>query len=81
MCSHIYDVDGNDFTIKKLAETKKESVSFKGKINFGISKPESISRKLLNIKRTNNIGFKHQISLKDDINETDKEFIKFDAIF
>ena len=76
MCSHINAGSGNDLTIKELAEIIKEVVDYKGEINFDPTKPDGSPRKFLDCKRINNLGFKTEISLKDGLIKTYKEYIK-----
>ena len=76
MCSHINVGSGNDLTIKELAETIKAVVDYKGEINFDPSKPDGSPRKFLDCKRLNNLGFKPEISLRDGLIETYKDYIK-----
>ena len=75
-CSHVNVGSEKDITIKELAETIKEIISYKGKINFDTTKPDGISRKLLDSKRINNLGFNSQISLKEGLIKTYKDYIK-----
>ena len=76
MCSHINVGSGKDLTIKELAETIKEVVGFKGKINFDLTKPNGSSRKFLDSKRINNTGFKHQTSLMYGLLKTYQDYTK-----
>ena len=75
MCSHLNVGSGKELTIKELAETIKEIVGFKGNINFDQSKPDGISRKFLDSKRINNIGFNYLTSLKDGLIKTYQNYI------
>jgi GDP-L-fucose synthase len=75
-CSHVNVGSEKDITIKELAKTIKEIISYKGKINFDTTKPDGISRKLLDNKRINNLGFNSQISLKEGLIKTYKDYIK-----
>jgi GDP-L-fucose synthase len=75
-CSHINVGSEKDLTIKELAETIKEVIGFKGKINFDHSKPDGMRRKLLNSKLINNLGYKPQTSLKEGLIKTYKDYIK-----
>jgi len=75
MCSHINVGSGTDLTIKELAEIIKEVIGFNGEINFDPSKPDGINRKLLDIKKLNDIGFKPKAKLKDGLITTYKDFI------
>jgi len=74
-CSHINVGSGKDLTIKELAETIKEVVGFKGKINFNSSKPDGVSRKFLDSERINNLGFKPETSLKEGLVKTYQDYI------
>ena len=74
--SHINVGSGKELTIKELAETIKEVVDFKGKINFDSTKPDGSFRKLLNSERINKLGFKHKIGLKDGLIKTYQDYIK-----
>ena len=81
MCSHVNVGSGKELTIKELASTIKEIVGFKGNINFDQSKPDGISRKFLDSKRINNIGFNYLTSLKEGLIKTYQAYIKTDANF
>ena len=81
MCSHFNVGSGKEITIKELAETIKEIVGFKGNINFDQSKPDGISRKFLDSKRINNIGFNNLTSLKDGLIKTYQNYIKTNTNF
>jgi GDP-L-fucose synthase len=74
--NHINVGSDKELTIKELAETIKEVVGFKGKINFDPSKPDGSFRKLLNSERINKLGFKHKIGLKDGLIKTYQDYIK-----
>ena len=73
-CSHVNVGSGVDITIKEVAETIKEVIGFKGKINFDHSKPDGTHRKLLDSKLINNLGFKPEIALIDGLLKTYKDY-------
>ena len=75
-CSHINVGSGIDLTIKELANTIKEVIDFKGEIIFDPSKPDGTTRKLLDSKLINSLGFKPKINLKEGLIKTYKEYIK-----
>ena len=75
MCSHINIGSNKELSIKELAETIKEIVGFKGKINFDLTKPDGSHRKFLDSKRINNLGFKPELSLKEGLIITYQEYI------
>lgn len=76
MSSHINVGSGKDLTIRELAETIKEVVGFKGRINFDPSMPDGVSRKLLDIEKINNLGFKPVTSLKEGLVKTYQDYIR-----
>jgi GDP-L-fucose synthase len=61
---------GEDVSIKELAELIKETVGFSGSIAWDSSKPDGTPRKLLDVSRITELGWKAQISLKDGIAST-----------
>ena len=67
---------GQEISIKKLAETIKEVVGFKGEIKYDPSKPDGNLRKLIDSQRINNLGFKPEIEFKEGLMRTYKAFIK-----
>jgi len=67
---------GQDVTIRELAETVMEVVSFKGKIIFDSSKPDSTPRKLLDVSRMVGLGWKAKTSLREGIDLTYQDFLK-----
>jgi GDP-L-fucose synthase len=75
-CAHINIGSSEDLTIKELAETIKEVVGFKGKIQFDRSKPDGCLRKLLSSERIKKIGFKPEISLRKGLIKTYQDYFK-----
>jgi GDP-L-fucose synthase len=67
---------GKELTIKELAETIKETVGFKGEINFDPTKPDGSPRKFLDSKRIYNLGFKPETNLKEGLLKTYREYLK-----
>lgn len=58
---------GQDVTIRELAEAVMEVVGFSGKIVYDASKPDGTPRKLLNVDRLNQLGWRARTSLQDGI--------------
>jgi GDP-L-fucose synthase len=77
--SHINVGSGKELSIKELAETIKEVIDFKGRINFDSNKPDGSVRKLLNSERINKLGFKPKIDLKEGLIKTYQDYLKFYA--
>lgn len=61
---------GEDLTIRELAELIKYTVGYRGKIVYDTSKPDGTPRKLLDVSKLHDLGWKAKISLKDGIKET-----------
>ena len=61
---------GEDLTIKELANKIKEIVGYKGGIEWDITKPDGTPRKLLNVDKLHNLGWKHSYSLIEGIRKT-----------
>ena len=61
---------GEDVTIKELAETIKEIVGYEGEVKWDTTKPDGTPRKLLDVSKLHNLGWKHQTHLKEGINKT-----------
>ena len=58
---------GIDVTIKELAENIQKVIGFKGNISFDTAKPNGTPRKLLNVSKIENLGWKHTISLEEGL--------------
>ncbi|AWV99773.1 GDP-L-fucose synthase [Arcticibacterium luteifluviistationis] len=65
---------GVDVTIKELAETIQKTVGYEGKINWNTDKPDGTPRKLMDVSKLNNIGWKHNIELKEGIKLVYEDF-------
>jgi GDP-L-fucose synthase len=70
MLSHINVGTGKDVTIREMAETMKEVVGYKGKLAFDTTKPDGAPRKLINVTRLSNMGWKYTIELTEGLNKT-----------
>lgn len=73
--THINIGVGHDQTIKQLAEKVKSIVGFKGDLVWDTSKPDGTGRKLLNVDRLHNLGWKEKISLDDGIASIYKDYV------
>jgi GDP-L-fucose synthase len=65
---------GTDVTIRELAEIVMDVVGFNGEIVFDRSKPDGTPRKLLNVDRINELGWKAKTSLQDGISKAYADF-------
>lgn len=67
---------GIDLTIKELAETVQYIVGHKGEIQWDASKPDGTPRKLMDVSRINDLGWKAKIGLKEGIYDTYEWFLE-----
>ncbi|WP_298492549.1 GDP-L-fucose synthase [uncultured Algibacter sp.] len=65
--THINIGTGKDVSIKELAEIIKEIVGFKGDLVFNTEKPDGTMRKLTNVSKLNNLGWKHKVELVEGV--------------
>jgi GDP-L-fucose synthase len=70
MLSHINVGTGRDITIREMAETMKQVVGFKGELTFDTTKPDGSPRKLIDVSRLSNMGWKYNIDLEDGLKKT-----------
>jgi GDP-L-fucose synthase len=61
---------GKDLTIRELAEMIGQVVGFQGRLAFDTSKPDGTPRKLLDVSRLHEIGWKARIGLREGLEET-----------
>lgn len=76
MLSHINIGTGTDITIADVAQTVKEVVGFCGEIVFNTKMPDGTKRKLLDVSKIENLGWKPTIALKDGLKEVYEWFLK-----
>lgn len=58
---------GKEISIRELAECIKRIVGFKGELKFDITKPDGTPRKLLDVNKLENIGWKYKTELDEGI--------------
>lgn len=67
---------GEDVTIRELAELIKEILGFKGTLIFNTNQPDGTMRKLLDVSRIQQMGWKHSVSLRTGLEMTIASFLK-----
>ncbi len=67
---------GEDLTIKDLALLIKKVVGFEGALTFDSSKPDGTPRKLMDVTKLHNLGWKHQVQLEQGIELAYQDFLK-----
>lgn len=79
---HLYNIGtGKDITIKELAETIQEIVGHQGEIIWDSSKPDGTPRKLMDVSKMTNTGWKAKIGLKEGIKATYHWFLENEGKF
>ncbi len=61
---------GEDLSIRELAELMREVTGFPGGIAFDATKPDGTPRKLLDVSRINELGWRYSIPLKEGLART-----------
>lgn len=69
---------GEDISIKNLALLIKEVVDYRGELTFDASKPDGTPRKLMDVSKLHQLGWKHKIELKEGIQKVYQEVKKMD---
>jgi len=67
---------GEDISIKDLACMIKKIVGFEGEVVFDETKPDGTPRKLMDVQKINNLGWKHRIDLEEGIRSVYSELIE-----
>ena len=67
---------GEDLSIADLATMIKDIVGFKGKLVFDSTKPDGTPRKLMDVTKLHNLGWKHNIELSEGIKIAYKDFLE-----
>ncbi len=67
---------GEEVSIAELAQLVKEIVGYEGKLVFDTTKPDGTPRKLLDVSKLHNLGWRHKTSLKDGIRIAYNDFLK-----
>ena len=70
MLSHINVGTGKDITIREMAETMKQVVGYKGNLTFNTAKPDGALRKLIDVTRLENMGWKYSVDLRKGLEKT-----------
>ncbi len=74
MLSHINVGTGTGITIRELAENIKDVVNFNGKLTFDTTRPDGAPKKIIDVTRLSNMGWKFNTNLKDGLSHTYRWF-------
>lgn len=75
MLSHINVGTGEDCTIREMAETMAKVVGFEGEILFDSSKPDGTPRKLMDVSRLADLGWRYKVDLESGLSKTYQWFL------
>ena len=74
---YLYNVGtGVDLTIKELAETIQKITGHQGAIIWDATKPDGTPRKLMDISKMHDLGWKHKVDLEEGIQMTYNWFVE-----
>lgn len=61
---------GEDLPLRDIADMIAETVGYAGRIHWDTTRPDGTPRKMLDTERIRGLGWKHEISLRNGIQET-----------
>lgn len=74
---YLYNIGtGEDLSIHALATTIQKIVGHQGEIIWDASKPDGTPRKLMDISKMHDLGWKHQVNLEEGIAKTYNWFLE-----
>ncbi len=74
---YLYNIGtGVDLTIKELAETIQKITGHQGEIIWDATKPDGTPRKLMDISKMHDLGWKHKVDLEEGIQKTYDWFVE-----
>ncbi len=73
---HINIGSGIEVSIRELAEMIKKVVGYEGKLTFDLTKPDGTPRKLLDVSKLHQMGWRHEVELEEGIRLTYKDFLE-----
>jgi GDP-L-fucose synthase len=66
---------GEDVTIRELVEQVQQVVGYEGEVRWNTDKPDGTPRKLMDVSRLHDMGWKHTTELKDGVERTYQDFL------
>ena len=73
---HLNIGTGKDLTIRELSEKVKQTINFNGEIHWDTEKPDGTYRKLQDVSKLNQLGWKEKISLDKGIELVYEHYLK-----
>ena len=72
---------GQDLSIRKLTELVAQITGYEGEIQWDTTKPDGTPRKLMDVSKLHNLGWKHTIELPEGIAMAYEDFLKNQQIY
>ena len=72
---------GQDLSIKDLTELVAQTTGYEGEIQWDTTKPDGTPRKLMDVSKLHNLGWKHTIELPEGIALAYEDFLKNQEIY
>ncbi|RCR71323.1 GDP-L-fucose synthase [Larkinella punicea] len=66
---------GEDVMIRELVEQVQQVVGYEGEVRWNTDKPDGTPRKLMDVSRLHDMGWKHTTELKDGVERTYQDFL------
>lgn len=74
--THINIGTGKDLSIKDLSRLIAKAIDFKGIIDFDSSKPDGTMKKLVDVTKINQLGWKHSIEINEGVEKMYHWYLK-----
>ena len=72
---------GEDVTIREAAELIKDIVGFEGELRWNTDKPDGTPRKLMDVSRLHEMGWKHKTELRQGLELTYQDFLANEVLY
>ena len=72
---------GEDVTIREAAELIKDIVGFEGELRWNTEKPDGTPRKLMDVSRLHEMGWKHKTELRKGLEMTYQDFLANEVLY
>ncbi len=72
---------GEDVTIRELAELVQETVGYEGELRWNTDKPDGTPRKLMDVSRLHQLGWKHTTDLRAGLELTYQDFLANEVLY
>ena len=66
---------GEDVTIRELVGMVQQAVGYEGEVRWNTDKPDGTPRKLMDVSRLHDMGWKHTTELSDGLEQTYEDFL------